>query len=92
MRQSVIYKRNLLFFTLLSLEMDNEKRVYNRLKIVLAIKRMKNIELAGLLGISVQTVSKWVTNTHQPSIQELYRIAEVLNVELMDLLEPLERK
>jgi len=81
-----------LFFTLLSLDMDNEKRVYNRLKIVLAIKRMKNIELAGLLGISVQTVSKWVTNTHQPSIQELYRIAEVLNVELMDLLEPLDKK
>jgi putative transcriptional regulator len=68
-----------------------EKRhLYNRIKSVLALKRVKNKELAEYLDVSEQTVSKWCTNYSQPSIPELYAIAGFLKVDLIDLLEPLD--
>ncbi|MBE9602667.1 helix-turn-helix transcriptional regulator [Pedobacter sp. MC2016-24] len=67
--------------------MENEKRFYNRIKIVLAIKRVKNKELAKYLDVTEQTISKWTTNTNQPSIQEFYKIAEFLGVSVPELLE-----
>lgn len=60
---------------------------YNRIKVVLAEKRKSNNELAAFLDAEPSTVSKWVTNTSQPSIQMLFQIAEFLNVEAKDLLE-----
>jgi len=70
--------------------MDNEKRLYNRIKILLATKRVKNKDLAKHLNVTEQTVSKWATNTNQPSIPELYRIAEYLKTDVCALLEPLK--
>jgi len=68
--------------------MEKEKRVYNRIKAVLALKRVKNKALAGHLHVSDQTVSKWCTNYSQPSIPELYAIADFLKIDVVDLLEP----
>lgn len=68
--------------------MDTEKRSYNRIKAFLAMKRMKSKALASHLAVSEQTVSKWCTNYSQPSIPELYRIAEFLEMDVRDLLEP----
>ena len=81
-----------MFFTSLSLEMDKEKQHYNRIKILLATKRVKNKDLAKHLNVTEQTVSKWATNTNQPSIPELYRIAEYLSIDIYELLEPLSKK
>lgn len=64
---------------------------YNRLKVVLAEKRRGNNDLAAYLGAEPATVSKWVTNTNQPSIQTLFQIAEFLNVEAGELLETRNR-
>jgi putative transcriptional regulator len=63
----------------------NEK-VYNRIKAVLAEERKTNMWLAEKLEMSPNTVSKWCTNQMQPTIETLFRIANVLNVEARDLL------
>jgi len=71
--------------------MDREKTQYNRIKILLATKRVKNKDLTKHLNVTEQTISKWVTNTNQPSIPELSRIAFYLNVEAIDLLESIRQ-
>jgi len=69
--------------------MENEKRVYNRIKAHLALKRVKNKTLAHQLNVSEQTVSKWCTNLTQPTIPQLYSIAEYLKMNVCELLEPM---
>ena len=61
---------------------------YNRIKAVLAEKDKKNIDLASHLKVSPTTVSDWCTNKNQPSIQDLYRIAEFLKIDIRELLIP----
>ena len=68
--------------------MEKEKRIYNRIKAVLAMKRLKSKVLAEHLNVSEQTVSKWCTNYSQPSVPELYAVAEFLGVGVTELLEP----
>lgn len=58
----------------------------NRLKIVLAEKEKTNKWLAEQLGKSEVTVSRWVTNEIQPSMETLLEIARLLDVDIKDLL------
>jgi DNA-binding XRE family transcriptional regulator len=58
----------------------------NRLKVVLAEKKRTNKWLAEQLGKDPATVSKWCTNSCQPAIETLIKIAECLDVPLSDLL------
>lgn len=67
-----------------------EKRNINRLKVVLAEKKRTNKWLAETLGKDQATISKWCTNTSQPSLEMLLKIAEVLDVDTKDLLRPLK--
>jgi putative transcriptional regulator len=71
--------------------MEKKKRVYNRIKAFLALKGIKNKALAEHLHISEQTVSKWCTNYSQPSLPDLYSIAEFLEMNVCELLEPAPR-
>lgn len=64
--------------------MDNKN--LNRLKVVLAEKGLSNKWLSEQLGITQATVSKWVTNTSQPSLETLMQIAKLLEVQVDDLL------
>ena len=59
----------------------------NRLKVVLAEKRRTNKWLAQQLDKDPATVSKWCTNTAQPSLEKLSEIAECLEVDVKDLLQ-----
>lgn len=59
----------------------------NRIKVVLAEKQKTNKWLASELGINPSTVSKWYTNSSQPDIALLVRIAKLLEVELDELLD-----
>ena len=59
----------------------------NRLKVVLAEKRRTNKWLAQQLGKDPATVSKWCTNTAQPSLETLSEIAMSLEVDVKDLLQ-----
>ncbi|MCT3642620.1 helix-turn-helix transcriptional regulator [Elizabethkingia anophelis] len=58
----------------------------NRLKAVLADKQRTNKWLANQLNKSETTVSRWVTNDIQPSMETLLEIARLLDVDIKDLL------
>ena len=63
-----------------------ENRDLNRLKVVLAEKKITNKWLAEQLGKDQGTVSKWCTNTCQPDLANLMKIVELLNVDLNELV------
>lgn len=58
----------------------------NRIKVVLAEKNKTNKWLCEQLSVSPTTVSKWVTNTCQPPMETFMRIAQILEVNLDDLV------
>ena len=58
----------------------------NRIKAVLAEKKRTNKWLAEQLGCAPTTVSKWCTNDCQPTMETYLRIAELLDVELTELV------
>ena len=58
----------------------------NRLKLVLVEKKRTAKWLSGELGISPVTLSKWCSNTTQPSLQTLDKIADIMEVDPRDLL------
>ena len=58
----------------------------NRIKEVLEEKGIKQIWLAEQLGKSYNMVNSYAQNRRQPSLEDLYRIAEILNVQVKDLL------
>ena len=58
----------------------------NRIKAVLAEEGKTGKWLAAQVGRDPVTVSKWCTNTSQPDLMTLNKIAEALNVNMGDLL------
>lgn len=58
----------------------------NRLKVVLAEKGRTNKWLTEQLGKTDMTVSRWVQNKSQPSLEQLVNIAQVLDIEVKDLI------
>lgn len=58
----------------------------NRIKVVLADKKRTNKWLAEQLGKDPATVSKWCTNSCQPTLETLMKIANLLNVEPGELM------
>lgn len=58
----------------------------NRLKVVLAEKNRTNRWLAAQLGKNEATISKWCTNSTQPSLSDLVAIAKCLEVDTKVLL------
>ena len=65
---------------------DMEIQRYNRLKIVLAEKERTGTWLSEQMGHSISTVSRWMTNKVQPSVEQLYEIARLLDVDVKELL------
>ena len=63
------------------------RKELNRIKVVLVEKRRTNRWLAEQLGKDPATVSKWCTNSSQPSLETLSEIARKLEVEMKDLLQ-----
>jgi repressor LexA len=58
----------------------------NRIKEVLAEKGIKQTWLAEKLGKSYNMLNSYVQNRRQPSLEDLYKIAEILDVKPADLL------
>ena len=58
----------------------------NRIKVVLVEKQKTGKWLAECLDKDQSTVSKWCTNTSQPDLYTLAKIAELLEVNIKDLL------
>jgi putative transcriptional regulator len=63
----------------------NKKQI-NRLKIVLVEQGRTNKWLAEQLGKNITTVSRWCTNETQPGIETMVEIAEILKVDVRELL------
>ena len=60
----------------------------NRIKVILVEKQKTGKWLAEQLGKSTCTVSKWWSNSIQPDLATLNKIAELLNVDVRDLITP----
>ena len=58
----------------------------NRIREVLKQKGIKQVWLAENLGKSYNMVNGYVSNRRQPSIEVLYRIAKLLQVDAKELL------
>lgn len=65
---------------------DIEIERINRLKVVLAEKNRKGKWLAEQLGKNEATVSRWCSNTAQPSLEMLVKIASILGVNPRSLI------
>ena len=60
----------------------------NRIKVVLVEQQKTGKWLAEQMGKSACTVSKWCSNSIQPDLATLNKIAELLNVDVRDLITP----
>ena len=58
----------------------------NRLKVVLAEQNRTGKWLAEQLGKNEATVSRWCSNSAQPSLEMLIKIAAILNVDPRELI------
>ena len=58
----------------------------NKIKEVLVRKGINQKDLAEKLGKNEHTISNWCINKSQPHLKELQRIAEILDVDICDLL------
>lgn len=71
----------------LNLRVNNDIETdINRLKAVLAEKKRTNKWLCEQLNVNPSTVSKWCTNSSQPDLPTLVKIAKLLEVNVDDLL------
>lgn len=64
-----------------------KKYYQNRIRVVLADKQITNRWLAEQMGVTDMTVSRWKTNKIQPSMAQFVEIAQLLQVDIKDLLE-----
>lgn len=58
----------------------------NNIKSILECKGVKQVWLAEKLGKSYNMINSYVQNRRQPRIEDLYKIAEILEVDVKDLL------
>ena len=58
----------------------------NRIKLVFVEKKRTCKWLSEQMGVNPSTVSKWCTNTSQPDITSLLRIADLLEVDIKELI------
>ena len=63
-----------------------ENKNLNRIKVALAEKQKTNKWLAEQLDVNPATVSKWCTNSSQPSLDMLARISKVLEMDYTELV------
>jgi putative transcriptional regulator len=62
------------------------RKAINRIKVVLVEKNLSSKWLAEQLGKNEATISRWCTNDVQPTLNTLDLIAELLGVQITDLI------
>lgn len=70
----------------------DKMRDINRLKILLAEKKKTNKWLCEQLGVNPTTVSKWCTNSSQPSLETVLKMMKVLDADINQIINLPERK
>lgn len=63
----------------------------NRLKAVLAEQSKTNKWLAEKLGKNETTISRWCTNETQPAMDTFVEIANLLLIDVRDLINPTQK-
>ena len=58
----------------------------NRIKVVLVEKKRTSKWLSEQLGKDPATISKWCTNTSQPDLATLIKVADLLDVDARQLI------
>lgn len=58
----------------------------NRIKVVLVEQKRTNKWLAEQIGKDPATISKWCTNSSQPDLATLTRVAEILDIDVRTLI------
>ena len=58
----------------------------NCIKLVLVEKKRTARWLSQQMGVNPSTVSKWCTNSSQPDVASLLKIADLLEVDIKELL------
>lgn len=58
----------------------------NRIKVIMAERMVSNKDLAEMLCKDTATISRWVTNTSQPTLESLIEIAKALKCDIGDLV------
>ena len=58
----------------------------NRIKEVLEQKGIKQIWLSEQMGKSYNMVNAYAKNRRQPSLEDLYKIAKILNIDIKELI------
>ena len=81
---SNISLRYCIFAEIISLMEDKD---LNRIKVVLVEHKRTARWLSEALGKDPATVSKWCTNTTQPSLETLFKISELLQVPVLELIK-----
>ncbi len=66
---------------------NNQQIVMNRIKVILVERQKTNRWLAERMGKSENTISRWCSNKTQPSIVQLQEIANILDVDVRELLK-----
>ena len=66
---------------------NNQQIGMNRIKVTLVEKQKTNRWLAEQMGKSENTISRWCSNKSQPSIAQLQEIANLLDVDVRELLK-----
>ena len=74
-----------LFLVIIQLKTMNNIH-YNRIKAVLAEKDKTGTWLSEKMDRNIGTVSRWMTNKVQPSVEQLFEIAHHLDVDVKELL------
>ena len=69
----------------------NYSEKMNRIKEVLEEKGIKQTWLAEQLGKSYNMINSYAQNRRQPSLEDLYKIAEILDVKVKELLVEREK-
>ena len=67
------------------------KEYINRIKIALAEQNKTNRWLAEKTGKSDITISRWVQNKTQPSLEQLVAIAKALEISPKDLINDIKQ-
>ena len=58
----------------------------NRIKEILKDKGISQTWLAEKMDKSYPTINEYARNKRQPSLEDLYKIADILNIEIAELL------
>lgn len=75
-----------------SIEIILEMEEINRLKVVLVEKKKTGKWLAEQLGKDPATVSRWCNNHAQPSVETFVRMAQLLKIDVRELINKTKQK